>query len=89
MDAIEPTTAVGPPTVPGRRAGHLTLLVLAAWLAVSAVVTVMPLDAVYKDNILGLRTVCPFAPISTMLLAGAAVGVFRLRRQRFLGQVTS
>lgn len=89
MDAITSPPSGEPPTTAGRRPGHLTLLVLAVWLAVSAAVTVMPLDAVYKDNILGLRTVCPFAPVSTMLLAGAAFGVYRLRRQRFTGEVTS
>jgi hypothetical protein len=56
-----------------RRAGHLTLLLTAVTFAVAAVVTILPYGSVYKTNLLGHQTVCPFAPASTaiaILVAG-------------------
>jgi hypothetical protein len=45
-------------------------------LCIAAVKTVIPNADVSKPCLLGYKAGCPFAPISTIILVAAAVGVF-------------
>ncbi|MFA5313242.1 MAG: hypothetical protein WC375_08025 [Methanomassiliicoccales archaeon] len=62
------------------------LLIIAVILIVTALYISMPVDAssgeIVRTNLIGYESVCPFAPISTLLLAlpGAAMlyGVYRM-----------
>jgi hypothetical protein len=54
-------------------------------LGIAAVKTVVPNAEASKPCLLGYKAVCSFAPISTAILAAAAVGAFVLARNVILG----
>jgi ABC-type nickel/cobalt efflux system permease component RcnA len=66
-----------------RKAGHITLLILSLVFVGAAIITVMPLEVVYKVNLLGTKTVCPFAPGSTIACVILAALTLFLRQQFF------
>ena len=61
------------------------LLVLSALLALAALVTLWPWTAAPWPNVLGYRSLCSFAPASTLVCALAAGLCCTLRRRFVLG----
>jgi hypothetical protein len=53
--------------------------------SIAAVKTVIPNAGASKACLLGYKAACSFAPISTAILAAAAIGAFVLARSVILG----
>ena len=59
-------------------------IVIAAWL-LAAIKTIIPFPYVSKACLLGYKSGCSFAPISTaMLIAGAAITYYVAKRKNML-----
>jgi hypothetical protein len=69
-----------------RKAGHLTLLAIAVTFALAAAISLLPYGSVYKANLLGWHTVCPFAPASTVIAVVLAALALMARRLWFGAQ---
>lgn len=54
-------------------------------LSIAAVKTVIPNEEASKPCLVGYKAACSFAPISTAILAIAAIGAFVLARSVILG----
>jgi hypothetical protein len=54
-------------------------------LSLAAVKTVIPNEDVSKPCLLGYKAACSFTPISTVILAVAAIGTFVISRNVILG----
>ena len=54
-------------------------------LSLAAVKTVIPNGDVSKPCLLGYKAACSFTPISTVILAVAAIGTFVISRNVILG----
>jgi hypothetical protein len=64
---------------------RIVAIVVIVILSIAAVKTVIPNEKASKPCLLGYRAACSFTPISTAILAIAALGVFVLARNVILG----
>ena len=64
---------------------RIVAVVVIAILSIAAVKTVIPNAKASKPCLLGYKAACSFAPISTAILAIAAIGVFVATRNVILG----
>jgi hypothetical protein len=64
---------------------RIIAIVVVVILSIAAVKTAVPNAEASKPCLLGYKAACSFAPISTAILAAAAVGVFVLARNVILG----
>lgn len=60
------------------------LRVIAVMLAVGAVVTLIPHSAASKPNMIGYKSLCTFAPVSTVIMLFAANFIWGIRKKKFL-----
>jgi hypothetical protein len=58
---------------------------LAILLLICALLTILPYPAASKPNLLGYKSLCAFAPLSTLILLGAA-GFVRIFRDTHKGR---
>jgi len=54
-------------------------------LSLAAVKTIIPNEDVSKPCLIGYKAACSFTPISTLILAVAAIGTFVISRNVILG----
>lgn len=64
--------------------GHATLIVIALLFAAGALMTLVPNADAYKPNLVGDRTICPFAPASSAIGVLVAAGCLLVRRKLFV-----
>lgn len=61
------------------------ILLIATILSVfTAIVTMVPLSSIEEANVLGFKSVCPFAPVSTVMLLFAAYTLYEIRKKKFI-----
>jgi hypothetical protein len=66
-----------------RKRGYGVLLALTIVLALAAVATVIPQASASKVSLLGYKSHCAFAPVSTLLCVTAAAAVCVIRKRKF------
>jgi hypothetical protein len=64
---------------------RIVAIVVIVILSIAAVKTAIPNEEASKPCLLGYRAACSFTPISTAILAIAALGVFMVARNVVLG----
>jgi hypothetical protein len=64
---------------------RIVAIAVIAILSIAAVKTVIPNGGASKACLLGYKAACSFAPISTAILAAAAIAAFVLARNVILG----
>ena len=70
-----------------RKKGYTFLLILTILFTLAAVLTIVPLPSAGKESFLNYKALCPFTPISTLILIVLA-GVICLLRKRKLTEKT-
>ena len=53
-------------------------------LAVGAVATLIPYSGASKDNVMGYKSLCTFAPVSTVIMLFIANTLWGIRKKKFL-----
>jgi threonine/homoserine/homoserine lactone efflux protein len=65
-----------------KRPGYASVLVFTILMALGAVLTLMPYPMAYQTSLLGYKSLCTFAPISTLGCLGMAwMGYQNLKRR--------
>jgi hypothetical protein len=64
---------------------RIVAIVVIVILSIAAVKTAIPNEEASKSCLLGYKAACSFTPISTVILAIAALGVFVVARNVVLG----
>ncbi len=64
------------------------LLIIAWILIIGAVITLLPLDLADDKCFFGYTAVCPFSPISSLLIIFTAIYLFFLRKKQALSNKT-
>jgi hypothetical protein len=66
-----------------RKKGYHWLLGLTILLTLSAIITLIPNAGASKDNLMGYRSICTGAPLSTLVLVLATGATCYLRKRYF------
>lgn len=62
-----------------------TILFSFAALSVAAgILAIVPYSAAKEVNVLGFKSLCPFAPVSTLISLFVANGLYGIRKKKFL-----
>ena len=64
---------------------RIVIIAVIVILSIAALKTAMPAEEASKACLLGYKALCSFAPISTLILALAAVGTFFATKKIVLG----
>jgi hypothetical protein len=62
---------------------YVILLIVTILLTLAAILTLIPMASASQVSLLGYRSLCSFAPISSLLLLAAAAGVCFVRSKYF------
>lgn len=63
----------------------IVLIIVVVFLCIAALKTAIPAEEASKACLLGYKAYCSFTPISTLILALAAVGTYFAAKKTILG----